>query len=59
MAATADRPGITIIFIPYTVSGAVTTGGAAKPPTVLTEPDGTRRAMIRVTGKGGYTVSLG
>jgi endoglycosylceramidase len=65
MHATADRAvaahqtdAETIVFIPATVSGAVTVSGVAVLDRVVVQPDGTRLAFVRPTAAGGYAVAV-
>jgi endoglycosylceramidase len=53
----ADRE--TVIYIPHTVSGAASVGGAAVLDTIVLNADGSRLAMIAPTHAGAYSVAVG
>jgi hypothetical protein len=48
----------TVLFLPATVTGAVSASGAALVDRVVTEPDGTRFAYVAPTRPGPYAVTV-
>lgn len=54
-----DRRAETLVYIPATVHGTVTTSGGAVVDTVTSNPDGSRSAYVAPTGSSRYEVRVG
>jgi hypothetical protein len=54
-----DRGAETLVYIPATVHGTVTTSGGAVVDTVTSNPDGSRSAYVAPTGSSRYEVRVG